>query len=136
MSMSIKKVKLIGNKGQTLVEALVAIGIFLISINAIIFLIFAAQSISGDTKINQKAINYATEGIEAIRSIRNRDWDELTDGEHGLVFSGNQWNFSGVSDQKENLNRKITITAQANDIKNIKSLITWQTETSRPQKLS
>ncbi|MEK7624568.1 MAG: hypothetical protein AAB404_02535 [Patescibacteria group bacterium] len=133
--MSIKKVKLIGNKGQTLVEALVAIGIFLISINAIIFLIFAAQSISGDTKINQKAINYATEGIEAIRSIRNRDWDELTDGEHGLVFSGNQWNFSGVSDQKENLNRKITITAQANDIKNIKSLITWQTETSRPQKI-
>ncbi|MEK7574089.1 MAG: hypothetical protein AAB514_00985, partial [Patescibacteria group bacterium] len=95
--MSIKKVKLIGNKGQTMVEALVAIGVFLVSINAIVFLIFAAQSISQDTKINQEAVNYASEGIEAIRSIRNRSWNELTDGEHGLIFSGDQWSFSGAS---------------------------------------
>ena len=133
--MLIRKVKLIGNKGQSLVEALVAIGVFLISISAIIFLIFAAQSISVDTKINQAASDYASEGIEATRSIRNRNWNELIYGEYGLLFSGNQWIFSGASDSKNNLTRKITIATQASDIKNIKSSITWQTETSRPQRI-
>ena len=80
-------------------------------------------------------MNYASEGIEAIRSIRNRSWNELTDGEHGLIFSGDQWSFSGASDSKNNLTRKITVATQANDVKNIKSLITWQTETPRPQKI-
>ncbi|MEK7573952.1 MAG: hypothetical protein AAB514_00255, partial [Patescibacteria group bacterium] len=43
--------------------------------------------------------------------------------------------FSGASDSKNNLTRKITVATQANDVKNIKSLITWQTETPRPQKI-
>jgi Tfp pilus assembly protein PilV len=133
--MLIKKVKSIGNKGQTLIEALVAVGIFLISINAIIFLLFAAQSIFGDTERNQAALNYASEGAEAVKSIRNRNWDELTDGEHGLIFSDNQWLFSETSDSKENLTRKIIVTTQTGDIKNIKSLVSWQINPLNPRTL-
>ena len=133
--MLIKKDKLIGNKGQTLVEALVAIGVFLVGINAIIFLLFAAQSIFVDTTRNQEALNYASDGIEAIKSIRDRSWDELTDGEHGLLFSNNQWTFSGTSDSKNNLTRKIIITTQNGDIKDIKSIITWQTNPLNPRTL-
>jgi len=135
MFMLIKKVKSIGNKGQTLIEALVAVGIFLISINAIIFLLFAAQSIFGDTERNQAALNYASEGAEAVKSIRNRNWDELTDGEHGLIFSDNQWLFSETSDSKENLTRKIIVTTQTGDIKNIKSLVSWQINPLNPRTL-
>lgn len=133
--MLIKKDKSIGNKGQTLVEALVAIGVFLVSINAIIFLLFAAQSIFVDTQRNQEALNYASDGIEAAKSIRDRSWDELTDGEHGLLFSDNQWTFSGTSDSKNNLTRKIVITTQSGDIKDVKSVISWQTNPLNPRTL-
>lgn len=133
--MLIKKDKSVGNKGQTLVEALVAIGVFLVGINAIIFLLFAAQSIFVDTTRNQEALNYASDGIEAIKSIRDRSWDELTDGEHGLLFSNNQWTFSGSSDSKNNLTRKIVITTQNGDIKDVKSIITWQTNPLNPRTL-
>lgn len=58
---------------------------------------------------------YAQEGIEAVRSIKNRGWDNLSEGTYGLSRTGNEWNFSGASDTSDKYTRQVTIVGGRRD---------------------
>lgn len=45
------------------------------------------------TDLQQEALFYAQEGLEATRSIRDRNFLELTNGDHGLALVSDQWTF-------------------------------------------
>lgn len=80
--------------GIALVEAMLAMAIFAIfSIGAFYLSIDTVQR---DTKIsmNTEALLYAQEGIEATKSIGNRNFLLLENGDHGLLLSGGAWNFA------------------------------------------
>ena len=82
-------------KGQSIIELLVAMAIFVLSISAISFLIldsYVAHRIGREETI---ATLLAEEGLEAARSIRDNSWEELTDGVHGIIVSGGYWAFQG-----------------------------------------
>lgn len=100
---------------------------------ASVLLFFGGQSLSVDSINAQFALDYASEGMEAVRSIQIRDWDELTDGDHGLVYSGGQWQFSGVDDSDDKFIRKVTVTTLDDNTKKIVAEIGWQTDPARPQ---
>jgi len=120
-------------KGQSYIEILVAIGVFMLFSVASVLLFFGGQSLAVDSVNAQFALDYASEGIEAVRSIQNRDWDELADGDHGLVYSGGQWQFSSTNDSDDKFTRKVTVTTLSDDTKKIVAEITWQTDPARPQ---
>lgn len=123
-------------KGQLALELLIALGIFTISMAAAFQLFFGGQSLSIDSANATLASDYAQEGMEAARTIRDRNWSELTNGDHGLVFTGTEWQFSGASDNKDIFSRKISIATGANDnVKTATTTITWQTDPLRPQKI-
>lgn len=63
--------------GQTLIEALVALGIVLIVIVAIVTVVTIALSRSQFVKERTQAQKYAQEGIEWVRSERDRGWSNL-----------------------------------------------------------
>lgn len=120
--------------GQSVIEILVALTIFSLVAAAIFTLFFGGQSLVVDSRTAEQAIGYANEGAEAVKSIRDRNWNELTDGDHGLVFLSGEWYFaSGTSDTRGIFTRKVTISAVDQWIKKASTTVSWQTNPVRPQ---
>lgn len=118
------------NKGQSLIELIVAVGIFVAIVGGSVFLIIDSFVSSRLTKEITQAVFLAEEGMEAVRSIRDNSWDELSAGSYGLAVSGNTWIFQGsqedISSQLQEGIRKIIIEDVAPDRKKIISQISWQ----------
>ena len=135
MKLKTKNYKLTTNEGQSLIEILIAMAIFVITSAAAFFVFFGGQSLTADSVNAQLALEYGSEGLGAARGIRGRNWEELSDGDHGLVFVSGQWQFSGSSDTKDAFTRKINISTIDMNTKKAIATITWQTDSSRPQKI-
>jgi len=122
-------------KGQSLVEVLVALGIFALMTSAAVLTFWGGQSLSFDSVNAENAMDYAEEGITAVHNIRDRNWNELGDGDHGLVFLNNQWYFaSSTADDRDLFIRRANVQTVDENTKNITVTISWQTD-QRPQKV-
>ncbi|MCP6719807.1 MAG: hypothetical protein KJI72_00570 [Patescibacteria group bacterium] len=124
-----------GEAGQTLVDILIGLALIALSVSFAVILVFGGQKILIDRDNAVQARVLAKEGFEAARTIRDLDWDGLTDGEHGLTFSGGKWQFSGTSDVIGVLTRKVIVVSESSDTKRIESRVTWQTDPQREQKV-
>lgn len=122
-------------QGQSLIELLVALGIFVISLSAGFQLFFGGQSLSVDSANVGLASDYGQEAVDAVRTIQDRNWDELTDGSHGLVFQNNEWMFgsSSTSESEDIFTRTVTIGAIDANTKIATTTISWQTDPLRTQ---
>jgi len=131
--------ELIMSKGQSLIELLIALGIFLAMVSVVAFLLIDGYISNLQASQNSQAISLAEEGIEAVRSIRDSSWDSLTAGPHGLTISGNNWIFQGgqedVSHRLREGIRKIIVEEIGSDRKKVISQITWELIPARPQEL-
>lgn len=61
-------------KGQTLVEALIALGVAVTIISAIVVAVVSSLSNAQFTKNQNLANHYASEGMEIVRGLRNASW--------------------------------------------------------------
>lgn len=123
--------------GQSLVEILVSLGIFSLVLTSIFTLFFGGRNLSVDSATAQNAAEYASEGLEAIRTMRDRDWTSLADGQHGLVLVGGQWEFTTTtdSDSRDIFTRVVHISEIDENTKQASSSVTWQVDPLRPQKI-
>ncbi|MDA2922331.1 hypothetical protein MYX07_03635 [Patescibacteria group bacterium AH-259-L07] len=80
---------------QSIIEVIVAVAIF--SLLGVVMASFVVGGFHGMVQGGEQteAESLAQEGIEAVRSIRDRAWNEFIYDRSGVVISGNQWNFSG-----------------------------------------
>lgn len=126
-------------KGQSLIELLIAMAIFALMISAITFLVLDSYVAHRAGREQTLATFLAEEGLEATRSIRDNNWDDLTDGSHGITTSGDNWIFQGteedISDQLNEGIRKIIVSTIDADRKEIQSKITWEFTETRPQEI-
>ena len=121
------------NSGQSLVEVIVALGVFTLVAGGAFLTFWGGQVISIDDVNAQSALDYAQEGLDAVRSIRDRDWSELADGDYGLEFIGSQWQFASTTgDSKEIFTRKVSIMTVDSNTKIATTTISWQTDPLRP----
>jgi len=122
--------------GQSLIELVVALGIFVIVISVLVFLILNSY-VAGRLASEITQANFlAEEGLEAARSIRDNNWQDLTNGDHGLIISGGNWQFSGTSETIDGkFTRVITVEEIDPDRKKITSKISWQFTETRPQEV-
>jgi Tfp pilus assembly protein PilV len=86
------------NTGSSVIEVLVAVGIFIIIAVTSLSAIIGATNIGRLTQEQTEASQLAQQGYEATVSIRNNDWTNLANGTYGLNNTGSQWVFSGSSD--------------------------------------
>lgn len=121
--------------GQSLVEILVAIGVFLVVAGSVIGVISGGQDLLSDTLQATHSAEYAVEGLEATRAIRDADWGALTDGAHGVTLTGGSWQFSGASDARDIYTRTITVATLDPNTKIATTTITWSTDPLRPQRI-
>lgn len=113
--------------GQSVLEIVVALGIFTVSIAASYQVFFGGQTISEDSVNFELAMNYAQEGAEAAKAIRDRNWSELISGDHGLEFNGFEWMFgsSSISDGRDIFTRTISVYPEGENEKIATTTVTW-----------
>lgn len=122
-------------KGFSLVEAVIAVSIFSI------FIVIAATNFTLPNKSissagqEARAAHFAEEGLEAARNIRDSNFSNLTDGNHGLATNGTAWSFSGSQDNPDIFIRKIKISSIDANTKELESEITW-TDKGKSKKVS
>lgn len=134
--------RIIKNKsGFSLVEILLAISIFAIFTIGITYLSLDTLGRDAKVVINNEALLYAQEGLEATRNIRDKSFLAVTNGDHGLSFTANSWSFVQapeaidsyyqrtitVSDVYRNEDGSIDPEGNINDpdTKKIDSQVTW-----------
>lgn len=113
-------------RGFSLVEVMLAVSVF-----AILAIAFSGSFIYGIDAVasggnHVRASMLADEGLEAVRNIRDENFDALTDGTHGLATSTGEWVFFGTEDTQDIFTRTVTISSIDNKRKNIVSSVSWR----------
>ena len=113
------------NKGFSLVEALLAVSIFSLSITSLVTAIIYGRESSALAGSRARASYLANEGIEILRDMRDDNFSNLTDGSHGLAVSEGKWVFSGSSDTTEIFSRQIAISSVDSNTKQVAVTVSW-----------
>ncbi|MEK7529276.1 MAG: hypothetical protein AAB592_05915 [Patescibacteria group bacterium] len=113
------------NKAAILIEILIAIGILIIMSSMVANTSATMISSSSESEKRLQAGALAQEGIEAVRTIRDYQWDAVTAGNHGLHNENRYWEFSGTSETIGIFTREITITNVDLDTKDITVAVRW-----------
>jgi len=127
-------------KGQSLIELLIAMGVFALAVSVITWLILDVYLADRAGRERMIATFLVKEGMAAVRSIRDNNWSDLIEGDHGLAISGSNWVFQGsqenVSSHLREGIRRITVENIDPDRKKITSQITWTLTETRSQDVS
>src|SRR5882724_2623028 len=99
-------------KGFLVIEVMIAAALFVIFSSGIIAVVLQAfdgnRLGSEETTANQ----YAAEGLEAVRSIKNQSFSNLVSTTSaGLMQSGGVWTVNGISNSFGKYTRVISISA-------------------------
>lgn len=81
--------------GQSILEIVIALAIFVGLAISLVVLTLAGFSLLERSRDIVRAGALAQEGLEAVRSIRDRDWSELAYERSGVAVANNQWVFKG-----------------------------------------
>jgi len=112
-------------KGFSLVEAIIACAVFAIITTSTATVIFNSRSGIKGAGNYERAVFLAEEGLEALRSMRDNDFSDLTNGDKGLSKSGAMWAFSGSQDTVDIFSRQINVATVDANTKKIVSRVSW-----------
>ena len=73
--------------GQILIEVLIALTIIVLSITASYFVTVVSNELILDKRLSDRAALYANEGLGAVESIRDREWQELVAGNRARLMA-------------------------------------------------
>lgn len=113
--------------GQSLVEAVVSIGIALAIITGLVVLAVGAVRTATLSRNRSLAVQYAQEGIEALRSIRDRDFSELptSGGPYQLVWTGSEWSTAAGTETVGIYGRSFTASEPASGKLRFDLVVSW-----------
>ena len=107
--------KLTKSAGFGIIEIIVAMSIMIIIAatgTSTVLHSFSSNRLGGE---ETQATLFAQEGVEAVRSIKNQDWTNLSTGTYGLDDSGGTWALSGSSETEGKFTRQIVISQVQRD---------------------
>ncbi len=133
---TISRCQLFTGGGFSLVEALLSISIFSLLITAFVGSIIYGQESERLSGERARATFIAEEGLEAVRNIRDANFEDLVPGTYGLEVSGGQWNFSGSSDVTDIFTRSVNISDADANTKTVTSNVEWKQNEQRDGSVS
>lgn len=112
-------------RGSLLLEAIIAIGVFSLFLAGIgLSLILGERStIAGGDRT--RAAFIAEEQLEAVRQMRNVDFDSVTVGQHGVTLSPSGWVWSGSVIEKNGYTSTVSVTQAETDWLQVTSDVRW-----------
>lgn len=111
-------------QGQSLIEIIFAISIFVIGVVTIGYLTIDAFTSMQRVTDSTQARLLAVEGIEALISITDTDFD-ITAGTYGLALADGIWTLIEAPDEQGKFTRSITIDSLDDDTFEVTSQVTW-----------
>ena len=114
-----------------MVEIILAASIFALLVTVFVGAFIFARESTALAGSRARAVLIAEEGLEATRNIRDGDFASLTDGNHGLDNSSNNWNFNSTSDVSDVFTRQIAISTIDANTKQVVANVTWQQNAQR-----
>jgi len=113
-------------RGQSLVEAIVAIGITILVITGLVVLAVGAVRSATLSRNRSVAVQYAQEGIEALRSVRDRNFAEVpTSGTNRVVWTGSEWSVLAGTETIGSYTRSFTSTQVSPGKLKIAMTVAW-----------
>src|SRR3989344_1019017 len=118
-------------EGSLLLEAVLAIGLFTVFLAGIGFSLVLGEgsTLKGGDRI--RAAFLAEQQLEAVRGIRNQNFDFLPVGTHGLQKTSTGWVISGTSGHENGYETKMEIVSLAPDWLEVTSGVSWRFGESR-----
>ncbi|MDP2672091.1 MAG: hypothetical protein Q8O68_01110, partial [Candidatus Daviesbacteria bacterium] len=107
--------KLKNQLGQSVLELMIAMSIFVLVVSGIMFLVLDAQTANRQGGERTKAAFLTQEAFEATQSIANQGWRNFMDGDYGLDNSGGIWEWLGNSNVFNQFTRRITVASVYRD---------------------
>jgi hypothetical protein len=96
-------------KGQSIVEIVIAVGLFTLILSSVVVLYLGVFKTNLRDAEKLQADMYLQQGLEAVRSIRDFSFANLTNGTHGLTRTNGYWEFSGASDVQGQFTRTVLV---------------------------
>ncbi len=112
------KAESIKEKGQSILEVLIALGVLAMSLSAAIYLFFSGQSLLIDSRLNQKALYLARQNMEEAR--------------FGAISNFN--NLQSSSGTESGFLKELIVEQTAGDTKKIISRVSWNSTPLRTSK--
>ena len=138
-------------KSFTILEIIIAIGLFALTVGGIAGLIAQTFSINRLGEEESYGNFLAIEGLEAARVIARRDYFNLVNGNYGLTTSNGFWEFNGSSQTFGKFNRQLVVSNVFRDgggnivssggaldlfTKRVEALVTWNFSPGRNNEVS
>ncbi len=120
----IKKIGLHKLKGQSLIEAILAVALLAIIASSLSVYLNNQLVYMTRGQSTLEAIYLAQEGLEASRSVRDINWDLLATGTHGLIYNG-VWNFFGNEEIIGQFTRTILVSDISENERSVISTVMW-----------
>jgi Tfp pilus assembly protein PilV len=118
-------------RGFLLVEIILTSSLFIIFLTAFAGVFYYGLQSSSSSGDRGRAVILMDEGQEAVRSIRNMNFANLTDGTYGLTYSNNAWSLASSSDVSGIFTRQVTISTIDANRKNVTVTVNWQQTPTR-----
>lgn len=117
MFFKVNKNKERDEKGQNLIETLLALALFFVFISGSLILIFRHLDTFEKAEDLEKAQTIAGQSFEAVQGISYNGWSNLANGTYGLSSSSGSWHFQPSPDVIDNkYTRTITVAAVNRDV--------------------
>lgn len=117
--------RLKNKKGFSLIEIILAISIFALSVAWLTSSLIYGQQSSLNAFHRAQAVLLANEGLEASENIAMEDFNNLVNGSFGISIENNQYVYSGGTDIWDIYERKITISNINDNTKKVTSDVSW-----------
>lgn len=114
------------SRGVSLIEVLIAIGIFVLMISTIGLLGMSGPTLAREGAERTQAAALANEGIEAAHALRSDNFSNLVSGTHGIALSAGRWIFSGTSDVTDQFTRSVTVASVGSGRTRVSSDVSWE----------
>lgn len=118
------------SRGQMILETALALGLLAIGSLTLASFTASIRPLARHGSGELRALLLAQEGIEAARSIRDADFEFLTDGAHGIALATTSWAFAGTSDTQDGFTRTVTVSGIDIRTKKIMSAVLGQNASS------
>lgn len=115
----------------SLIEVLLSISLFSIFVMMLVVTLVYGEENATFVGKRIRATQFANEGIEAVRSIKNQNFDALVDGNYGLSSASGKWELVPNQDSQDGFTRVVTITTLSTTLKKIALFISWNQTAQR-----
>ncbi|MCK9578129.1 hypothetical protein M0R01_01375 [bacterium] len=112
--------------GFLVIEAILAVSVLVLFFVAFVGVIVFNRQNQDSLSNRGVAILLSEEGLEAVRSIRDIDFERITDGQYGLTKQNGKWEIVSGVEKIDRFKRYISISSINAEKKLVTSKVSWE----------